>query len=614
MKQPDLYYAGGMDARNRESNISEKSVLHMQKRENQYHQQYPQYSELLKIAYKDFERKVFGKEKNVMPIQEVLQLSEQLPSDEFHKNVDNIMATCHKVEEYFEHLMNKQQVVAEARSSFERKNTIEQLRNIHQVYINERLTEIYKINFFTPSQQYEGLIKFVHDALTKYEHTMKDVVDSLLELDQESQGEWDSKKNTKRNEIITRLLYTNDSILVDSHVDTAHSIYKEFINRSYQMEQEGHYAKSKQFALAGERFFTEVQRIKDDEEDYKKLVDKYRFIFKGNLALAKISEEINPEDIENVHYDESIVEYIQSNENIQTLLKNYLATKIDDDNIKKFALEEELDILESTTNKLVKLDISHNLQARFWGYLNSLPQVQEQWKGVSIDFRQIGDMLDTYFDNFFDYPKLQKILLESFVDKLLDSVNTKVYRYVEKEGKREKTLASLRVDHISKKRKYLGSLNVASFHIVDNVRGLNLGFSLVDRVLNSFDEDTVVEADVILQASVTSHHINRYHFVIDGIKEDYKNTGVDLFHVTRELKNKKYYFQNKLFDEELKKEIIESIEQVDENTNHFIIKLTKDNITQQTKQLLSRGFVLTKYDINENTGDIYCGFEKRIVA
>ncbi len=451
-----------------------------------------------------------------------------------------------------------------------------------------------------------------HDTLTKYEHVVKDVVDSLLELDQESRGEWNNEKNAKRNEIITRLLYTNNPILVDSHVDTAYDIYKEFINKSYQMEQEGYYAKSKQFALTGERFFAEVQRVKNDEESYKKIVDKYRFVFKGDLALAKISEEINPEDIENIHYDENIVEYIQSNKNIQTLLKNYLATKIDDNNIKRFALNGELDLLESTTNRLVKLDIMHNLQVRFWDYLNSLPQVKEQWKDLPIDFRQIGDMLDTYFDNFFDYPKLQKILLESFVDKLLNSTNTKVYRYVEKGEKRGKTLAFLRIDHISQKRKYLGSFNVASFNVVDNMQGLNLGLSLLDKVLNSFDEDVVVEADAIPQTAITGHYINRHHFIVDSITQNYKDTGVDLFHITREPKNKNYYFQNKLSNEELQKEIIKSTEQLNENTNHFIIKLTKDNITQQTKQFLIQGFVLTKYDIDRNTGDIYCGFEKKI--
>ena len=614
MKGPEAQYSGGgIDAHNRENNMPEKSVLYIQEREEQYRQQYPQYSELLEIADKNFERRAFGKEKNSMPIHEILQLSEELSADEFHKSIDDIITTWRKVEEYLEYFMNRQQVIAEVRSNFEKKNTIEQLHDIHQVYINERLTEIYKINFFAPSQQYEELIKFVYDALTKYEHAVKGVVDSLLELDQESQGEWDSEKNTKRNEIITRLLYTNNPILVDSYVDTAYDIYEEFINKSYQMEQEGHYAKSKQFALAGERFFAEVQRVKNDEESYKKIVDKYRFVFEGDLALAKISEEINPEDIENVHYDENIVEYIQSNENIQTLLKNYLATKIDDDNIKSFALEGELDILESTTNKLVKLDIIHNLQVRFWEYLNSLPQVQDQWKNTPIDFRQIGDMLDTYFDNFVDYPKLQRILLQSFVDKLLNSTNTKVHRYVEKEGKREKTLTFLRIDHISQKRKYLGSFNVASFNIIDNMQGLNLGFSLLDKVLNGFDEDVVIEADAIPQIAIIGHYINRYHFIVDSITENYKDTDVDLFHITRELKNKNYYFQNnKLSNEELRRQMIKSIEQIDENTNHFIIKLTKDNITQQTKQFLTQGFVLTKYDVDENTGGIYCGFEKKI--
>ncbi len=613
MKQPDLYYAGGVNVLyNLENNTPEKSVLQIDEREEKYRQQYPQYSELLEIADNDFERRVFGREKNIMPIHEILQLSEELSADAFHKSIDDIITIWRKVEEYLEYFMSRQQVIAEVRSNFEKKNTIEQLRDIHQVYINERLTEIYKINFFVPSQQYEELIKFVRDTLTKYEHTVKDVVDLLLELDQESQGEWDSKKNIKRNEIITRLLYTNNPIVVDSYVDTAHTIYKEFVNKGYQMEQEGRYVESRQFTSVGERFFAEVQRVKDNEEAYKKLVDKYRFVFKGDLALAKISEEVSPEDIENVHYDENIIEHIQDNENIQTLLENYLATKIDDYNIKSFAIEGELDILKSTSSKLIKLDIMHNLQVRFWDYLNLLPQVKEQWKDLPIDFRQIGDMLDTYFDNFFDYPKLQKILLKSFVDKLLHSTNTKVYRYVKKDGKREKTLAFLRIDHISQKRKYLGSFNVASFNIVDNMKGLNLGFSLLDKVLNGFEEDVIVEADAIPQTAIIGYYINRYHFIVDSITENYKDTGVDLFHITRESKNKNYYFQNELSNEELKKEIISSIEQVNENTNHFIIKLTKDNITQQTKQLLSKGFVLTKYDIDKDDGNIYCGFEKKI--
>ena len=159
MRGPEAQYSGGgIDAYNCESNTPEKNVLHIDKREEQYRQQYPQYSELLEIADKDFERRVFGEEKNIMPIHEVLQLSEQLPTDEFHKSIDDIMTAWRKVEEHFEYFMDKQQIIAEARSSFERKSTIEQLRDIHQVYINERLTEIYKINFFVPSQQHEELI------------------------------------------------------------------------------------------------------------------------------------------------------------------------------------------------------------------------------------------------------------------------------------------------------------------------------------------------------------------------------------------------------------------------------------------------------------------------
>ncbi len=591
MKQVDLHYASGINIHNPESNIPEKSVLHINEREERYRQQYPQYSELLEIADNDFERRTFSKEENIMPIHAVLQLSERLSADKFHKSVDDIVTTWRDMEEYFGQFTNKQQALAEDDVNLGNKDTLERMRRFHRAFMNEKLTEVYKITFFAPLQQYEELTKFVHNSLIKYKDSMRDMILGTKDKHQ---------------------MYEYDIAPFDKYVDTAHDIYKEFINKSYQMEQKGHYMESKQLALAGESFFANIQKARDDEEEYKKLVTKNFFIFKGDLALAKISEEINPEDVENVHYDENIVEYIQDNENIQILLKNYLATKIDDDNIKSFALEGELDILKSTPSKFVKLDIMHNLQVRFWDYLSSLPQVKEQWKDLPIDFRQIGDMLDTYFDNFFDYPKLQKILLESFVDKLLHSTNTKVYRYVEKEDKREKTLAFLRIDHISQKRKYLGSFNVASFNVVDNMQGLNLGLSLLDKVLNGFEEDVIVEADAIPQTAITGHYINRYHFIVDSITQNYKDTGVDLFHITRESKNKNYYFQNKLSNEELQKEIIKSTEQIDENTNHFIIKLTKDNITQQTKQFLTQGFVLTKYDIDRNTGDIYCGFEKKI--
>ncbi len=221
----------------------------------------------------------------------------------------------------------------------------------------------------------------------------------------------------------------------------------------------------------------------------------------------------------------------------------------------------------------------------------------------------IKRMRKMYADNYTQYPKLQKVLVDSLDDKLSDS-NTLFHIATYKDEQDKQIMTFLTTQKQENGNIYFGSFNTDN----EVFGGASIGLSLAEEIFTQRENEGAkkIEAHTVPQEGINSIYINRYHFVADEIVENYENTGIDPFHIVREKKNQKYFFQNDVSKEELKSLIIDSKDKVNEDTDKFIIKINdKNSISKISKQFFDKGFVLTKYDIDQKTGEIYCGFEKK---
>jgi hypothetical protein len=279
------------------------------------------------------------------------------------------------------------------------------------------------------------------------------------------------------------------------------------------------------------------------------------------------------------------------------------------------------EILNNTLQKLNNLKADIELfkatfkNARQNG-LTSLEQMKDlqtltlTGKELQSDEHIIQTMREMYTQNYEKYPKLQEILVNS-IDKKLQDPNIEFHfvRYINTQTNEEV------ISFLTTKIQEDGSIYFGSFNTNNDVYGgASLGLALAEEVFVKKENEGIekIEAHSIPQEGINNIYINRYHFIADDIVENYENSGVDLFHITRKKENNNYFYQNETNNEILKKDIINSIEQIDDNTERFIIRLQKTNILETSKQLFEKGFVLTKYDIDKETGDIYCGFEKEM--
>jgi hypothetical protein len=231
-------------------------------------------------------------------------------------------------------------------------------------------------------------------------------------------------------------------------------------------------------------------------------------------------------------------------------------------------------------------------------------------KELQSDEHIIQTMREMYTQNYEKYPKLQEILVNS-IDKKLQDPNIEFHfvRYINTQTNEEV------ISFLTTKIQEDGSIYFGSFNTNNDVYGgASLGLALAEEVFAKKENEGVekIEAHSVPQEGINNIYINRYHFIADDIVENYENSGVDLFHITRKKENNNYFYQNETNNEILKNDIINSIEQIDDNTERFIIRLQKTNISETSKQLFEKGFVLTKYDIDKETVDIYCGFEKKM--
>ncbi|MEA3322957.1 MAG: hypothetical protein U9Q12_01935 [Patescibacteria group bacterium] len=242
--------------------------------------------------------------------------------------------------------------------------------------------------------------------------------------------------------------------------------------------------------------------------------------------------------------------------------------------------------------------------------LKDLQTMTLDGKGVSGDKQTINKMKEMYGVNYEKYPKLQALLVDS-IDKKLADPDVQFHFSMYKDEKTGKQV----ITFLTTKQQDDDSIYFGSFNTDNEVfGGASLGLALAEEVFAQKEQKGVkkIEAHSVPQEGINNIYINRYHFVADGLVENYEDTDVDLFHITREEKNKEYHYQNEISSEELKKDIIDSIEHIDEGVNRFILKFKSgEEIAQLSKQIFEKGFVLTKYDIDKETGNIYCGFEKK---
>ena len=353
----------------------------------------------------------------------------------------------------------------------------------------------------------------------------------------------------------------------------------------------------------GEKILIIGENLK--EKDAKKVFAKYeQLVDTVNNAGQYIVGQFNDES------DVQISEITQ-----KLLMKGRKLLELVADNI-----EMSDNVLERIIQKIDSIKIDIELFKTVAKTLHENGATLEQMKDATLitlhgeelrnNDKIIQKMKQMYAQNYKDYPKKFRDALIDSIDKKIEDSSVLFHIATHKDKQGNELMSFLTIKKQDDGNIYFGSFNTDN----EMFGGASIGLSLAEQVFVQQEKDGAdkIEAHSVPHEGINSVYVNRYHFVVDNIEENYEYTGVDLFHITRESKNKNYYFQNKLLNEELKKQIIKSIEQIDENTNHFIIKLTKDNIIQQTKQLLSRDFVLTKYDIDKDDGNIYCGFEKKI--
>lgn len=232
-------------------------------------------------------------------------------------------------------------------------------------------------------------------------------------------------------------------------------------------------------------------------------------------------------------------------------------------------------------------------------------------KEIAGDEKMVQKMKDMYSANYEEYPKLQSLLVDS-IDKKIASPDTQFHFSIHKEEATGEKVISF----LTTKRQKDGSIYFGSFNTDNEVfGGASLGFSLAEEVFARSEQEGVkkIEAHSVPEEGVNSVYMNRYGFVADGLVENYEDTEADLFHIVREEKNKEYYFQGEVNNDELKSLIVDSAKEIDESAEKFIVKLKKgENITQLSKQLFEKGYVLTRYDLDRETGEVHCGFEREV--
>ncbi len=220
--------------------------------------------------------------------------------------------------------------------------------------------------------------------------------------------------------------------------------------------------------------------------------------------------------------------------------------------------------------------------------------------------QEILEMIDIYRKNYIHKPKLQKKIVEGFIDKLRTAGDQTLVYSFKKEGH---VLAFNRFDQMDGNRKYFGSFNVEP-----SLAGSAIGTALMQASLDREASQNDIEADCDPETAIGSYYVEKAGFVVYSVVPNYGGTGETIFTIERKPQNKEFNYRNMSNDElmlEYERRFRGNVYR--QGSTRMVLKFEKDSneLFESSERLVNKeGYIMTRYFFDKGGKEVYCAFER----
>ncbi len=293
----------------------------------------------------------------------------------------------------------------------------------------------------------------------------------------------------------------------------------------------------------------------------------------GTLKKGANKNDINIEDFKGVSFEKSSMGEITNDGELMKIVD---------------------DIYSKTKNKSVS---ESEIENYFQENKTSIDETEKE------SVKKIIRMIEIYQDNYEKTPKLQKILIETFKQKLREGGNNiSMYLLI----KNKRPYAFCRFGDMGNGKKHAASLNVDRI-----MQESAIGKTFFEECVKRENENFIINGECSFRKKIGSTYIDGLGFIATEV---YDFEGEPSIKIEKN-KNSSYHYKSYNQEDIIKEHNEKFLNNHYKNSDdHFVLKFKENNeeCLSVAKRLLGSGYVMSRYFFYKSDvkNEFYCAFEK----